>query len=287
MKTDRTSRYDAETNICWQFRNKGDRHWRCKCPVCTGPHRERDLLLFGRCRSGCRWFWTAVNFTLSYCNGRDEEIGEHGWEDSEEHVVASARAAVVRLAGGRRAAATFDQGQASRKLKELNKAKRLQRPPPDGTDSRPVEYLYGYSGGGEDTPGHPVRFQIVKKTAKRIYYLLVEQEIDRHGEPIGEPWSARYSEDAVGFVDRQKLEVDGHVYNRGRHWCYPDFHLHVSLESVLGDRGRRDEPLDLAQLKAEMAASHPDRGGTSAAFIAARQRYVAARRQQRSASRHE
>jgi hypothetical protein len=61
----------------------------------------------------------------------------------------------------------------------------------------------------------------------------------------------------------------------------------VSLESVLGDRGRRDEPLDLAQLKAEMAASHPDRGGTSAAFIAARQRYVAARRQQRSASRHE
>jgi hypothetical protein len=36
------------------------------------------------------------------------------------------------------------------------------------------------------------------------------------------------------------------------------------------------QPLpDIAALKAEMAAAHPDRGGTDAAFIEARKRYVA------------
>jgi hypothetical protein len=34
----------------------------------------------------------------------------------------------------------------------------------------------------------------------------------------------------------------------------------------------------LRQLKAEMAAAHPDRGGTSEAFIKARQRYLDAER---------
>jgi hypothetical protein len=34
----------------------------------------------------------------------------------------------------------------------------------------------------------------------------------------------------------------------------------------------------LRQLKAEMAAAHPDRGGTSEAFIKARQRYLVAKR---------
>ena len=38
---------------------------------------------------------------------------------------------------------------------------------------------------------------------------------------------------------------------------------------------------DLHRLKAQMAAAHPDRGGSNAAFIAARARYVAARRQSR------
>jgi hypothetical protein len=41
-----------------------------------------------------------------------------------------------------------------------------------------------------------------------------------------------------------------------------------------------DRVPDLHKLKAEMAAAHPDRGGSSAAFIEARSRYVAARRHQ-------
>jgi hypothetical protein len=42
---------------------------------------------------------------------------------------------------------------------------------------------------------------------------------------------------------------------------------------------------DLRTLKAAMAATHPDHGGSSAAFIEARSRYVAARRQMRMTGR--
>jgi hypothetical protein len=57
--------------------------------------------------------------------------------------------------------------------------------------------------------------------------------------------------------------------------------LHASLQGLLGSFFRYQEqnkPPDLHQLKAAMAAAHPDRGGSSAAFIEARQAYVAARR---------
>ena len=66
-------------------------------------------------------------------------------------------------------------------------------------------------------------------------------------------------------------------------WCYADYQLYSSLEGLLGDRWRveEEEKPDLDTLKAAMAATHPDRGGTSAAFIEARQRYVTARRQVR------
>jgi hypothetical protein len=145
--------------------------------------------------------------------------------------------------------------------------------------------LYGHTCGGEETAGYPVRFRIVKKTAKRVYYLLKEEEIDQYGRPVEHEF-VRHTSDRdndIGFVDRQKLEATGEVYNHGRHWCYADFHLHVSLESLLG-RFRRYQPQpvdDLRKLKAEMAAAHPDRGGSSATFIAARQAYVAARRRLR------
>ena len=41
-------------------------------------------------------------------------------------------------------------------------------------------------------------------------------------------------------------------------------------------------PPDLRELKAAMAAAHPDKGGSSAAFIAARAAYVAIRRRARA-----
>ena len=46
-------------------------------------------------------------------------------------------------------------------------------------------------------------------------------------------------------------------------------------------RHPRDTAAELKRLKEKMADAHPDRGGSSAAFIAARQRYVDARRRAR------
>jgi hypothetical protein len=271
-----TSGYDPETGICWQFCNKGDRHWRCKCPAHLAPDRALSLY-FGRCRSGSRWFWVAHAF------GNEKE--SHGWTDTEELATAVAMAAVLNLCDGRPTIATFIQGVASHKLKELNKAKRAARPPPEATDSKVVEYLYGYSRGGEDSPGHPVRYRIVKKTAKRVYYVRQEEWLDKRGELHSVQPYAPTDDERIGFVNRQKLEADGSVYNRGVHWCFPDSHLYVSLEACLGDRYREEKlkPEDIRTLKAAMAAAHPDRGGSSAAFIEARSRYVAARRQMRIA----
>ena len=48
---------------------------------------------------------------------------------------------------------------------------------------------------------------------------------------------------------------------------------------------RAADASDLAALKAAMAAAHPDRGGSTASFMAARARYDAARRQART-TRH-
>jgi hypothetical protein len=83
------SGYHSETGICWQFRNKGDRSLHCKCPACSAPWPETSHALFGRCRSGSRWFWTAYNI------GTQKEM--FGWADTEGLAMAAAMAAVVNL----------------------------------------------------------------------------------------------------------------------------------------------------------------------------------------------
>jgi hypothetical protein len=251
---------------------------------CHDQHENACHIGYGRCRSGRRWFWSACLWSKPGSGFLDEPEWLFGWEDAEQQALEAARAAVIRLAAGNKAVANYVVFYASDKLKQLNSAKRRQRPAPDTSDTRQVEYLYGHTMGGEETNGCPVRFRITKKTAKRIYYVRQEEEIDKHGEPVDYPWikSTSDDDDVIGYVNRQKLEADGSVYNKGVHWCRPDWHLYASLEGLLGDRyqHRNDQP-DIHQLKAEMAAAHPDRGGTSAAFIEARARYIAARRQAR------
>jgi hypothetical protein len=166
---------------------------------------------------------------------------------------------------------------ASSKLKELNEAKRAARPASKARGSGAVEYLYGYSYGGEDSDGHPVRFQITKKTAKRIYYLRAGEYLSDDGIPL--EWNG-YRPEGIGYVDRQLLEEKGEVYNRGQHWCHADYHLYVSFERSIEWRRQHQQdskPESLQKLKMEMAAAHPDKGGTKEAFIEARKRYVAAR----------
>jgi hypothetical protein len=271
----RVSGYDPETGICWQFRNPGDASWRCKCPVCVGPQRaERALIMFGRCRSGTRWFWSAAQWLLLV------QHEKFGWATSEDEAWAMAIAAVRTLTAGRPAAAGVIHRWTNQKLKELNKAKRAARPAPDTSDARAVEYLYGHYHGSEDCDGHPARFRIIKKTAKRVFYIRHEEPLDQFGEPIK---GIKGNDYGIGYIDRQKLETDGFVYNRRASWVSAEFHLYASFEGMMQSLfHERTAPLNIEKLKAEMAAAHPDRGGSSAAFIEARARYVAARRQARS-----
>jgi hypothetical protein len=229
-----------------------------------------DLFFFGRCRSGKRWFWAVANF--------GHVLEEHGWEDTEQQALAVARRTVERLGNGKRFTTLLRHGFASRKLAEINTAKRAARPPSDAKGSKAVEYLYGYAHG------QPVRFRIAKKTAKRLFYIRRYEDLDINGEPTGEVGPLEDAE-TIGFIDRGKLEETGQVHNDRLRWTMADSRLYASFKAGWWWRHAHPEQtmeLDLRELKAAMADAHPDRGGTSAAFIAARRRYVEAKRAQRA-----
>jgi hypothetical protein len=248
------SGYDSSTGICWHFHKPSDerRLWRCRCPAHQAAGRE--LICFGRCRSGQRWFWNA-----SVCCSEHERSG---YANDEATAWEAVIIAVIALADNRPALAHISHGSATDKLKELNAARRAARPPPDSTDAKIIEYLYGYDR----------RFPIVKKTKQRIYYRPIPLPLRDDDADQGYPLEFEYR--PVRFVDRQKLERDGEIWVR-------DKGRGCSAWLFLKPPQRKAEPtpVDLRALKAEMAAAHPDHGGTSAAFIAARQRYLAALRE--------
>jgi hypothetical protein len=127
------------------------------------------------------------------------------------------------------------------------------------TSPEKVEYLYGiepegYDGNDDWHATRVVRFRITKKTPRRVYYLPRDWRPEQR------------------FVDRITLERDGQVTRKSGGWWEID--LTVYLEPPVLEQAAKP---DLAQLKAEMADAHPDRGGTDAAFIAARRRYEQAR----------
>ncbi|MEU3603754.1 hypothetical protein ABZ714_34365 [Streptomyces sp. NPDC006798] len=116
---------------------------------------------------------------------------------------------------------------------------------------KPVEYLYElWDANWDDGPlgnYQILRWEITKKTARRIHFV-------RNGHP--------------GFVDRQRIEANGEIFHRRFART-----LHLNPPDIPGP----PKPPSLPELKAAMAAAHPDRGGTDAEFIAARQRYETAR----------
>jgi hypothetical protein len=136
-------------------------------------------------------------------------------------------------------------------------------------DTAPREFLYGledeFDGYTDSVVGQRVvRFPITKRTAKRIYYVR------------GETWNRDRTAQVpdIGYVNRQELEEKGEVRNRGVHWCRPDSRLYAAPPEL--EQHRQEQP-DLGELKAAMAAAHPDRGGTNEAFRAARKAYVTVR----------
>lgn len=126
------------------------------------------------------------------------------------------------------------------------------------TTTAPVaaEFLYElWDANWDDGPlgnyqvlAHP----ITKKTPKRIYFT--------------------YSTGGhrAGYVDRQRIETDGEIYHG-----YTLRRLYLAPPEI----PTRPKPTSLPELKAAMADAHPDRGGSDAEFIAARQRYERAKAQ--------
>lgn len=242
-----------------------------------------DYYWYGRCRSGRRWFWAAVSITQSLRRDDYADLAEVGWEDTEDQALAAARAAVEKLADGQPGHAGFRAGFAATELKRVNAKRRRDRPDPGTSDAKPVEHLYArnrYSCDSDyqrcpchDLPAreawqyHLISFRITKKTAKRIYYVRRESRV--------------VDELEVGFVDRQKLEADGEVRNRGVHWSQHDSTLYATTDPPEWWNPWRSalstETATLSQLRQEMADAHPDRGGDRDRFMAARDRYLAAK----------
>lgn len=221
---------------------------------------DPPLIMWGRCRSGRRWFWTA-----SVYGGNSL----HGWADSPADASRQANAATVQLAAGRYADVRILHGVASDQLKKVNTSKRAAKGPskpkrgPQGhtPPPKPVGWLYAIEPGRYElddvtwVAGKVVRLPITKKTTKRIYYLR-----PRYLHQSGPDWQP-------GYVDRQHLERYGSAHAPG--WLV----LFAEPPEIPKPAARTD----LKSLKAAMAAAHPDRGGTSETFIAARARYLRAK----------
>jgi hypothetical protein len=218
-------------------------------------------VVFGRCRSGRRWFWVAIDLDYYYKEQKDH-LRLYGWEDREEAASAAARAAAEGLANQLGSVAKVGRaGYAAVVLKELNAEKRRQRPAATTSDSKTIEYLYGesyYEGF------HLHEFRVTKKTTKRIYYIRRQ-------------YQGRDPE--IGFVDRQELEAKGEVRNRGVHWSSNDSVLYSAPPTHADHNGPPPSVSrqELYRLKMAMAAAHPDHGGNDKEFIAAHERYLRAK----------
>lgn len=219
---------------------------------------DPPLIMWGRCRSGRRWFWTA-----SVYDGNSL----HGWAPSPTEASQQANAATIQLAAGRYADVRILHGVASDQLRKLNAAKRKAKPAPSTSTGavlppNPVGWLYAVQPGRYELddvtwrPGKVVQFPITKKTARRIYYLR-----PRGVYGTGAEWTP-------GYIDRQELEQHGSVHVP--HW--------LLLFAEPPEIPKPAPAPGLKELKAAMAAAHPDRGGTDDEFIAARDHYLRARR---------
>jgi hypothetical protein len=199
-----------------------------------------------------------VNFSRSWRDQECKEVFEqYGWAETEEAAIAAAMAAVLKLKVAPLASACMDQGTARDRLKRLNEAKRAARPAPDTSDAKAIEYIYAWGR----------KYQVFKKTKTRVYYNKFE-------DGDWQATSPSFSTNKTCFVERAHLEMpddqDYWIDRKGRkryRWLY-----------LRPQQRKQEAPVSLGELKAAMAAAHPDHGGTSAAFIEARRRYVEARR---------
>jgi hypothetical protein len=200
------------------------------------------------------------------------------------------RKAAAVLSGADPREYTGDPGRAgiaAKVLKIVNAEKRRNRPPSGETHSAPVQYLWLADWWDSDQPS---RFPITKITPKRIYYNRTRRDAVDEGVIT------------LSYVSREALETDTRCPGpeTGARYCehgyfsrhgYPagevlagtgweSRHLFASgaaaqdyLNIRTGRQQQEDHKVQLKRLKREMAAVHPDRGGSNEEFITARQRY--------------
>jgi hypothetical protein len=164
-------------------------------------------VVYGRCRSGKRWFWIAAEWLTDRHRCDDPVcvyggLHEYGWEDTEDLALEAISAAAARR-GYAGACGRGSAGMASDALKRINAARRKARPPKQGaTEAAPVEYLYvpcvhiPYDDYLAETRRWVQEVPVVKKTAKRIYYD-VSNSWDRHEGTV-----------TLGFIGREEFEAD-------------------------------------------------------------------------------
>jgi hypothetical protein len=289
-KIPQVSGYDPDTRICWHLGQKGDSHgpldWRShreSCPACSSELEDHLLVPFGRCRSASRTFWF-----VRPCWREDLGDERFGYAESNQAAMVEIVTAIYAIRSLRPELfliAIKHHGDAARKVKELNRQRRAARPPSNARDAKPTEYLYSAKYDPSDYgPSYfsVHRFAIVKRTAKRIFYRKdAYQSLESVRQVSEDGWQPeRYYDDLdkIRYVDRQKLDRDGQAYNRGVHSSSSEWHVFATLEHLLASfRHEEEEQPDLRALKVAMAAAHPDRGGSSEQFIAARAVYEAAR----------
>lgn len=221
------------------------------------PAADPPLIYWGHCRSGARYFWTA-----QVVGGADA----YGWAPNRHKAAQRANAAAVRLAAGQYANIRIRHEAAEIKLASVIAAKQAAAAAePAAPESG---YLYAIEPGHLNwetrqwIPSKVLRLPIVKRTAKRIYY-------SRPFDP---------DESGLGYVDRQALEAHGSVYSSRYLQIFAEPpELQPETPIIIRQPHPTAGP-GLKELKAAMAAAHPDRGGTSEAFITARERYLRAKR---------
>jgi len=285
-------------------------------PLHRGPrHREDHVtyIIHGRCKSGSRWFWIAAELGRDEGHKCDDPVciyggpREYSWRDTEDLALKAMAEAVERLGGEDRRGcykgnAPGRASEAAGALKPLNAAKRAVRPPSKDKNTGIVEYLYAAHSQAwvDDITGkrdeQVIPYQITKKTAKRIYYIR------RPGTP---EWN---DPPVIAFISRQEFEGDSRVpwrqtgslrtrfgndhgdvpgEIRTNHYHDHEYHLFATRQAVEDylfcwereqERKRQEREPELKQLRREMAACHPDRGGTNEEFMEARKRYERALR---------
>lgn len=242
-------------------------------------------IVWGRCPGAGRWFWTA-----HIVGGANR----YGWAPNRNEAARKANAAAVLLAAGQYATIRISDDAAKMKLAAVTAAKQAKAKAEHkerATTGDDTANLWAIAFGYYDHIAHQwihskvVRLPVTKRTPKRIYFL-------RSSEP---------GEYETGYVDRELIETTGWAYyhrfdkiyaeppklpndkpfipppfNPGS-YADSDPYMDRLQEAIV--RLRQDRALpDLKVLKQAMADAHPDRGGTSEAFIAARERYVTAKR---------